>query len=202
MSSLAFLEEPSGSTVFLLVSHHSAALPATIRSRCQRLEFPLPPRDLAVAWLQERLVNEPDPGLLLDLAGGTPLAALELAEGAGRAQRDTVYAQLTGLLSGKADPISVAAEWHRSGLDQVSHWLLLFGCDLMRLRASPAAPRLTNPDLRQAMQGVAEKLDSRRIYHFVDRCIEARRMSESAQSINQQLLLEGIAIDWARNAPS
>jgi DNA polymerase-3 subunit delta' len=195
---LKTLEEPTGSSVFLLVSHHSAMLPATIRSRCQRLEFPVPPRDLALAWLKERVAGEANHGLLLDLAGGTPLTALELAESAGRAQRDAVYAQLAGLVTGQADPISVAAEWQRLGLDQVSHWLVLFAGDLMRLSVSPAAPRLANPDLRQAMQRVAEKLDLRRIYDFVDRCIEARRISESAQSVNQQLLLEGIAIDWAR----
>ena len=197
---LKTLEEPAGSTVFLLVSHQGGRVPATIRSRCQRVEFPVPPRDVAIGWLQRQPIGEADYGLLLDLAGGSPLRALELLETAGRAERDTVFAQLSGLLSGEADPLSVAAQWHRTGIDPVSHWLVLFACDLMRLRASPVRSRLANSDLRQAMQGLAEKLDSRRIYGFFDHIIEARRISASAQSCNQQLLLERIAIDWARNA--
>ena len=49
---LTTLEEPRPGRYLWLLASNPARLPATIRSRCQRLEFRLPPRDEALAWLQ------------------------------------------------------------------------------------------------------------------------------------------------------
>ena len=48
---LKTLEEPAPGRYLLLVSDRPGRLPATIRSRCQRLEFKLPPQHEALAWL-------------------------------------------------------------------------------------------------------------------------------------------------------
>ena len=48
---LKTLEEPAPGRYLWLISSDPARLPATIRSRCQRLEFKLPPRAEAMAWL-------------------------------------------------------------------------------------------------------------------------------------------------------
>ena len=48
---LKTLEEPTAASVIILVCNDASRLPATIRSRCQRLEFKLPPHDEALAWL-------------------------------------------------------------------------------------------------------------------------------------------------------
>ncbi len=49
---LKTLEEPQRGRYLWLISSDPARLPQTVRSRCQRLEFKLPPRDEAMAWLQ------------------------------------------------------------------------------------------------------------------------------------------------------
>ncbi|HEY4529655.1 MAG TPA: DNA polymerase III subunit delta', partial [Luteimonas sp.] len=51
---LKTLEEPVPGRYLWLLSANPARLPATIRSRCQRLDFRLPPADEAVAWLRAR----------------------------------------------------------------------------------------------------------------------------------------------------
>ncbi|HTL15417.1 MAG TPA: DNA polymerase III subunit delta', partial [Thermomonas sp.] len=51
---LKTLEEPQPGRYLWLIASHPARLPATIRSRCQRLEVRLPPRAEALAWLRER----------------------------------------------------------------------------------------------------------------------------------------------------
>ncbi|NLA69212.1 MAG: DNA polymerase III subunit delta', partial [Gammaproteobacteria bacterium] len=51
---LKTLEEPVPGRYLWLVSASPAKLPATVRSRCQRLEFRLPPADEAAAWLRQR----------------------------------------------------------------------------------------------------------------------------------------------------
>ena len=83
---LKTLEEPPAGTLFLLVTPVHARLPATLRSRCRKLPFPIPPREKARSWLSAQGVEDPD--LLLALAGGAPLFALRLAnqEGSARLQ--------------------------------------------------------------------------------------------------------------------
>ncbi|MDE1941999.1 MAG: DNA polymerase III subunit delta' [Betaproteobacteria bacterium] len=74
---LKTLEEPRPGTLFLLVSHAPARLPATIRSRCRAVPFHPPRTPEAHEWLvQSGIAN---PVLFLALAGGAPLEALRLA---------------------------------------------------------------------------------------------------------------------------
>jgi len=74
---LKTLEEPPGTVRLLLTSADPERLLPTVRSRCQRLPLALPPLPQAADWL--RAQGLADPGPLLALAGGSPLAALALA---------------------------------------------------------------------------------------------------------------------------
>lgn len=75
---LKTLEEPSGLLRFALASHDSASLLPTIRSRCQPVPLPLPPRDAALAWLASKGVDAA--AGLLDATGGRPQQALAWSE--------------------------------------------------------------------------------------------------------------------------
>ncbi|MCF5941746.1 DNA polymerase III subunit delta', partial [Xanthomonas perforans] len=78
---LKTLEEPSPGRYLWLISAQPARLPATIRSRCQRLEFKLPPAHEALAWLLSQGVSERAAQEALDAARGHPgLAAQWLRE--------------------------------------------------------------------------------------------------------------------------
>ena len=72
---LKTLEEPTGGQRFVLACGDAAALLPTVRSRCQAVRLAPPDRATALAWLQQRSVA--DAALVLDAAGGQPLAALE-----------------------------------------------------------------------------------------------------------------------------
>lgn len=72
------LEEPPTGAVFILVSHRPARLLPTIRSRCVALPVPIPPRDVAIAWLKEQGAENPE--RWLSYAGGAPVQAAAYAE--------------------------------------------------------------------------------------------------------------------------
>ena len=72
---LKLLEEPPGAQRFVLGCGDAQALLPTVRSRCHAVVLPLPGRDAAAAWLAA--AGLPDADVLLDAAGGQPLAALE-----------------------------------------------------------------------------------------------------------------------------
>jgi DNA polymerase-3 subunit delta' len=77
---LKTLEEPPAGVRLLLTCADPQALLPTLRSRCQRIALPLPPRAQALAWLRARGLADAE--VLLDAAGGRPDGALALhAEG-------------------------------------------------------------------------------------------------------------------------
>ncbi len=79
---LKTLEEPHPGRYLWLISANPGRLPATIRSRCQRLEFRLPPALEALAWLQGRGHAAAAASEALDAARGHPgLADRWLREG-------------------------------------------------------------------------------------------------------------------------
>jgi DNA polymerase-3 subunit delta' len=71
---LKTLEEPTPGTLFCLITERAHLLPATVRSRCQRLNLVLPDEAQAMEWLAGR-VDGVDPRLLLRLAHGASRAA-------------------------------------------------------------------------------------------------------------------------------
>lgn len=79
---LKTLEEPAANAWLVLCSDQPASLPATIRSRCQKLAVRPPPVDQAARWLAEACadVDEANRMAALALTGGAPLAARSMLE--------------------------------------------------------------------------------------------------------------------------
>jgi DNA polymerase-3 subunit delta' len=197
---LKTLEEPPGDNLFVLVAHHAGRLPATIRSRCQIIDFPVPQGDPARNWLREALGPEDDADTLLRLGHGAPLAALVLAEGKGLEARERLLTDLQGLARGGADPLACARHWQSLGLSEALYWLLSLLHDLIRLKNGRLAHNLTHSDQAAALQGLVRGLDLVGFFRLLDVVTEARRAQVAQLNFNEQLVLESIAIEWQRRA--
>lgn len=135
---LKTLEEPQPDRYLWLLSAHPARLPATIRSRCQRIEFRLPPHAEALAWLQAQGHPAKAAGEALDAARGHPgFAHAWLADG-GLALRREVAGDLSQLSAGKAMAVPTAQRWTA---DEHAELRLRFAADL----ALEQAAGLTDP---------------------------------------------------------
>ncbi len=135
---LKTLEEPSPGRYLLLVSSRPARLPATIRSRCQRIEFRLPPSAPALEWLAAQGFETRRAQAALEAARGNPgLAARWLREG-GLEMREAVVSQLEAVGSGRAAPIAVAQGWLG---DEHGEARLRFVADALLDRAAADAAR-------------------------------------------------------------
>lgn len=97
---LKCLEEPAEDSYLLLVSDRLHALPATVRSRCQRLPLNLPSGSAALDWLDPLTGQRSTSEKLLSLAGGRPLRAEALYQSAGsdalEARREALAAFCAG----------------------------------------------------------------------------------------------------------
>ncbi|MET0655611.1 MAG: DNA polymerase III subunit delta', partial [Pseudoxanthomonas sp.] len=108
---LKTLEEPAEGRYLWLISAQPARLPATIRSRCQRLEFKLPPREEALTWLIEQGHPGKDANEALDAARGHPGLAEEWLREGGMALRKAVAMDLDKLERGEIGVIETAQRW-------------------------------------------------------------------------------------------
>ncbi|MGI8560154.1 MAG: DNA polymerase III subunit delta', partial [Luteimonas sp.] len=108
---LKTLEEPHPGRYLWLLADNPMRLPATIRSRCQRLEFRLPPRAEALAWLVEQGHGDAKSAEALDAARGHPgLADVWLRDG-GMALRREVASDLSKVARGDAGAVEMAQQW-------------------------------------------------------------------------------------------
>lgn len=146
---LKTLEEPTASSLLILVADAPWRLPATIRSRCQRVDFRLPARAEALAWLRAQGVA--DAGAALDAAGGNPGLACAWAGDGLLDERRQVLTDLAALAQGRADVYGVMRRWNDDNLSQRLWFAARLAADESRARAGqtqgPLASRLSDEGL-------------------------------------------------------
>jgi DNA polymerase-3 subunit delta' len=135
---LKTLEEPVPGRYLWLVSAHPGRLSATIRSRCQRLEFRLPPIAESRAWLTTRGHATAAADEALEAARGHPGLAHEWLSGTGLALRREVATDLARLARGESAAMETAQRW---AADEDLGLRLRHAADLALLQAG----RLTDP---------------------------------------------------------
>jgi DNA polymerase-3 subunit delta' len=189
-SLLKTLEEPPGDALLILVIDRIGKLPATIFSRCQRIDLAVPPESEALTWL-----NRVQPGSqwveALRVAGGAPIAAiaaLQDLETSAAMARD-----LNALGRGNGSAVEVAARWTKIGhgfvLDWLAQQLKLAVIGNMAGRDSAAGLAIDESVLR--------RIDTRNLICYLD-IINGLR-GQPGGSFNVQLTIEGLLIDWASN---
>lgn len=193
-SLLKLLEEPPPDSYLILVADHPARLPATIRSRCTRVDFHAPARDTALAWLQSRELSESNASLLLGLAGGAPLAAQRLAESDFLVQRVALLDDMEKLVDGQVDPLACAARWKSLGAERCLLWLQGWLSDLIRTAMCAGPGPLHNPDAQTRLQALEKRLDLKQLFRFAEGVAQDRALLGGP--LDEQLLLEDTLIRW------
>ena len=187
-SLLKTLEEPSGDALIVLVVDRMGRLPATIVSRCQRIDFSAPAESDALDWLGR---YKPGQDWLQSLraAGGAPLEALRIA---GRVDfMASLGADLDAVGRRRASPVDVAQRWAKEDVFEILEWLA-------RQVAEGAKQQLAGPARAVGHtidKTVLERMDTRNLFCYLD--IINRLRSRPSGSFNAQTALEGLLIDWA-----
>ncbi|MFK7890016.1 MAG: DNA polymerase III subunit delta', partial [Granulosicoccus sp.] len=163
-SLLKTLEEPSDNAVLILCASRSGALPATIRSRCQKITLKMSNRQAAIDWLRPQCA---DPEQALTEAGGAPLAALRQQEEEQVQVRKLLVSAWTDLFLHKgsvgriadslgklesADCLSVFAKW----------------C-LLAAKQSQNVPFVANPAVTLAITETRDRLRNEQWFTLHDR---------------------------------
>jgi DNA polymerase-3 subunit delta' len=184
---LKTLEEPMPGRYLLMVSAHPARLPATIRSRCQRLEFRIPGRDEARQWLLAAGHAATQVDAALEAAHGHPgLAADWLADGSLELRR-SVRADLAALAAGKAGALDVAARWLA---DERVELRLSFAADTAR----DLCGRLAGAVPMGEAAALTARADFTKLSAWFDAANRTRDLLRT--TVRADLTLAGLLRDW------
>jgi DNA polymerase-3 subunit delta' len=181
-SLLKTLEEPPGDALLILVADRHGHLPATVISRCQRIEVPLPDESMALAWL-ERLKPGAQWPEALSAAGWAPLAAMDVLDDLDT--RQEMARALQQVSSGAVSPLDVAARWAKLEPEYVLNWLARWVQQAILAGAGDGT-------IGTSVDG---RIDRRNLFCYLDTINRLRGQAQG--SFNVQLTLESLLIDWA-----
>jgi DNA polymerase-3 subunit delta' len=184
---LKTLEEPRPGVLIVLVTAVTARLPATVLSRCQRLQVRPPPRAECIAWLT-RARGAADWNAVLDVLGDAPLLALAADPAEILALRAETDAQLDGAVGGSIDPAAAAERW----LDADSYELRLRCAENWVTRHLESGLRGGGelPEVHTAAHLPAREsfMNIRSLIRLMDALYELRRLATT--TINKALAVE------------
>lgn len=194
-SLLKTLEEPAPTTLIILLTEAPSRLPATIRSRCQRVALAPPSESVALEWLADRVAGH-SPRRLLCLAHGAPLRALAYLEEGRLARHEALFASFHDLITKARDPITEAEGWIANEPRLSCEWLAGWICDCLRLAVDNDCPCLIDVERRPELSRLARGLDVARAHRLLHRAWQA--CGEASSTINKQLLFESLLIELSR----
>lgn len=178
---LKTLEEPSGG-MLILITELPLSLPATLRSRCQMLRFPVPDAEEASRWLVEEFPqsSNTDRVMALTLARGAPFRAAEFLKDPDSMTITTIWSEMMlSLLDGRGDPVDAASridsDQTRNFLDWLAGWI------------------------RDALcTGRGVSVSRRQLARLGQHVFDAARLIKS--NVKTQLVIEALLIEMSRSS--
>ena len=183
---LKTLEEPSSNRYLLLVTSRPSRLPATIRSRCQRLEFRVPAREESLAWLRRQGHTSDVIDAALEMARGHPGLADDWLSHGGLQLRRELQADLNAIAANKKGPVELAQRWLA---DDQAELRLRFAAEL----ALEAAQLATGAGVAKE-GGLTTPKDFTKLSAWYDAMNQTR--SQLRAPVRNDLVLAGLLREW------
>ena len=195
---LKSLEEPSGDTVLLLISHQPSRLLPTIKSRCVQQACPLPGAAASLEWLARALPDEPAEALeeLLALSGGSPLTAQRLHGQGARAARAGGRG-VKKLLKQQIAASQLAESWNSVPLPLLFDWFCDWTLGILRYQLTRDEEGLGLADMRKVIQYLGDKSGQAKVLAMQDWLLQQRQKVLNKANLNRVLLLEALLVQWA-----
>ncbi len=198
---LKTLEEPSGDSVIILVSHSAGQLLPTIRSRCQVIDFSLPERDSAQAWLASALSAEglsvsPDElHSVLSLAAFAPLRALEFVRTGALDENNRMLDEMAAFLKKEVLAIVLAERWSDElailRVEWMIQWLELI------LKAKFTQLSLEGNPASKMISHLAKVSSEAQLLGIYKSALDQLRLLLGNSNPNKQLIFEFLLNQWA-----
>jgi DNA polymerase-3 subunit delta' len=188
---LKTLEEPSDDTYLLLLADQPNRLPATIRSRCQRLGITRPTRSELALWLG---VPPEEFAAAWVLTGGSPLRIASLMLDDKINQTSKLASQLELISDDRASVQSVADSWSKGDPELALTWLTRELHRAIRERLGSTSVTDREP---VALHNAWRDLTLRRLFDQYEKA--DRLLGQLGSGINVELGLQAVLLGFQAN---
>ncbi len=195
---LKYLEEPTERTSLILITDRPSKLPATIRSRCQKIDLSVPGETVLKAWMEQQGVEE-NSELLMSLSQRAPLLAKQLADSSVLTLRTECFNNWLKFTGSEMSFIDLSEQWNkldRTELNFLMFWLISWVVDMIKLAHQPQSIKIYNPDLATNLQDLVQGLDLKDLYKYYDFLLLSQQRLDT--QLNKQLMVEEILILWSK----
>jgi DNA polymerase III subunit delta' len=194
---LKTLEEPSDETFLLLVSHQPDRLPATIRSRCQRLNVARPSQAEVARWLGRDSEELSGPWRI---TGGSPLQIAAFFSDGDQRIIKQLSDELALVCRDEIEVGTVAASWAKSNAELALTWLTRELNRHIRARlATSDSTSVTDPQGGALHNGFGQ-LTLTRLFDQYDTA--DRLLGQLGSGLNIELALQAMLLGFQRNRGS
>lgn len=191
---LKILEEPPAGALLLLVSHRPGRLPATVRSRCQKLRVPTPPWKETLQWLGDRAGAAGE-----RMLSGAPLTVYAELEESGTGTLDAVLDLLLAVMNGErsmTDASRLVGEAAPGALIDATDTLV---CAALQMANGHPPSNLQVAAARAGdLQSITDNLNSRCLFEFLDALAESRVILQRSSGVRGMEVFENVINRWAR----
>jgi DNA polymerase-3 subunit delta' len=176
---LKILEEPPQDTYFILISNEIHQLSATIKSRCQLINFPIPEIADSKQWLHSQSINNEIAESCLKFAYNAPLTARNLADTNYIEQHANLIDNLLAIANKTEDPVVIANSWLK--IDTYVPLQALYSClsDLILLKNVQNYPDIMNSNKLDSFQFIANNVSYAGLYVILDKIVLAKHQIQA-----------------------
>ncbi len=198
---LKILEEPPASALLMLVANRPAQLPATVLSRCQRINFPMPAWDVREHWLAEQLAaGAPRPNTADLTLHGAPLEMLAQLDSPRPQLMNDIITALRASLDGRSNPLECARAFADVDVRRYLDALELVVQAAAQLRAGHAPGQLRMPPISQRqLQEISDKLHFDSLLTYLDLVGASRAMVLRSSGIRGAEVIENLWQGWMKS---
>jgi DNA polymerase-3 subunit delta' len=192
---LKTLEEPSADTYLWLLSHQPGRLPATIRSRCQRLDLRRPSLEALADWLD---IAERD--AITDLwamTGGAPLRVAALLREKDISINKELEDSLVALSSDRTDPVALAETWAKGDVELTLSWLKARLADTIRQRSGARGSTAITVRSHDTLHNAWQQLTLKSLFEQYDKA--ERLLGQLGSGINLELAMQALLVGFQPN---
>lgn len=200
---LKCLEEPSGNTLIILLSHSPKRLLPTILSRCQRLALQKPSFEQASIWLATWISDKAQREQLLHLANGNPLQAKAYFEQELLSVLEQMQQILRKMTIGQASLVADAQQLMKTAgrsnqekleflqrLLLINQWLIW---QLIQQSFGLPTAMATSIDWQNYLESPHF---SRQLFQLLEQVQSKLKLVSGSNNPNPQLLLEHLLAQW------
>jgi len=200
---LKTLEEPTPNSHIILISHSPGRLLATIRSRCQVVDFSRPSEEVTLNWLSDNVdkeevepIDKDDLLKVLALAQYAPLRAKEYIDSNALKESNTMIEELSSVLKKERVVSSVSERWNDDIASLRLSWMLQWLANILKIQLAGNSTTTSDKPESKMWVYLAEHCSAKQLFDLYQLTLDEYKLFQGVSNPNKVLSFDFLLNHW------